>query len=324
MFWNLKSVGKALAATVVGSVMTSTVAAAQQSVSVATSSSGSDPYVNGAIIASTVNSAQGDYNLSIQSTGGYRDNLGLVVGGNVDVGMNSLIELVAAYNGTGDFAEMPEGAFSDLRMLFVFGVVPQNFVVRADSGIEDLAGIAGKRINLNTPASFTYGLNVDLLEVAGISLSNFEPGTVSTGQVFDEMQNRIFDGGLHVFQLGLGSAQQMATTTDVRWLPIDAETLNGLNERYDNLLVPFTIPAGTYTGQEEDVATFGVPQVLFVRADADEEMVYQVTKGFWENIEEASSESSGFTGMTPEIGSVTSDVPFHPGAERYFTEIGLR
>lgn len=66
-------------------------ALAQEAVSLGTSSSGSDPYVNGSIIARAVNENQDQYKVSIQTTGGYKDNLGLVLSDSIDIGMNSLI-----------------------------------------------------------------------------------------------------------------------------------------------------------------------------------------------------------------------------------------
>lgn len=298
-------------------------ALAQEAVSLGTSSSGSDPYVNGSIIARAVNENQDQYKVSIQTTGGYKDNLGLVLSDSIDIGMNSLIELENAYNGRDEFAAGPTEQFKELRKLFIFGVVPHNFFVRADSGITELSEIKGKRINLNTPASFTYNLNLSLLEAAGLSEDDFEATTVSTGKVFDEMQNRIIDGGLHVYQSGLGNAQQLASTTDTRWISFDQNLIEKLNAEYENLLVPYTIPAGVYPGQDEDVQTFGIAQVLLTDADADEEMIYQFTKAFWEDLEQVVGENPSFQGLTLETGARETTVPFHPGAERYFREKGM-
>ncbi|WP_068298054.1 TAXI family TRAP transporter solute-binding subunit [Pararhodobacter sp. CCB-MM2] len=311
------------ALTLTALLATSGSAVAQSQLSIGSSSSGSGPYINGAAISEVFNGAQSDYRMSVQTTGGYRDNLGLILGGQVDIALNTLIDLEFAYNQRGDFAEVPMAeAFSTLRQLFIFSVVPENFFVRADSGITSLDEIRGHAININTPSSFTYGLNIALLEAAGLTTEDFEAGTVSTGQVFDEIRNGVFDGGLHVYQVGLANAQQLSSTVDVNYIGFDDDLIARLNEAYYDLLVPFEVPAETYRGQDEPVNTFGLAQVIFTDADADEEMIYQFTKAFWENLQALSESNTSFQGLTLELGARQNTVPMHPGALRYFTEIG--
>lgn len=314
-----------LAAAIAAAAVLGAPALAQEQVSIGTSSSGAGPYVNGALMADVANKAQDEYSFSIQTTGGYKDNLGLVLTDKVDLALNTLIDLSFAYNQKGDFADAPmKDAFKDLRFLFIFGVVPHNIFVRADSGIATLDDIKGHKFNINVPASFTHGMNLELLKAAGISLDDFDAGMVSTGQVFDEVQNGVFVGGSHIYQLGLGNAQRLSSTVDIDYLDVPQEVIDRMNETYDGLLVPFTIPAGTYKGQDEPVDTFGLAQVMFTDADADEEMIYQFTKSFWENLDTLQAENTSFAGLTKETGSKDYGVPMHPGAERYFKEIGLR
>lgn len=75
---------------------------------------------------------------------------------------------------------------------------------------------------------------------------------------------------------------QIMTTTDAKILPIPAETVEALKVNYP-WYASYTIPAGTYAGQEEDVPTSAVKLTLFITADVDEETVYQMTKTFWES-----------------------------------------
>lgn len=299
--------------------------AAQEQASIGASGSGSGPYVNGALMADTVNAAQDAYKFSVQTTGGYRDNLGLVLTDKVDVALNTLIGLYFAYQREGDYADAPMAdEFERLRYVFTFGAVPENIFVREDSGVETLDDIRGKAFNINVPSSFTHGLNLTMLEAAGISLDEFDAGMVPTGQVFDEVQNGVFVGGSHVYQLGLGNAQRLSATVPIRYLDVPQDVIDRMNEVYNGLLVPFTIPAGTYEGQDEPVQTFGLAQVIFTDAEADEELIYQFTKGFWENIEALKAQNTSFSGMSAALGAKDYGVPMHPGALRYFEEVGAR
>lgn len=295
----------------------------QQNMSIGASGSGSGPYINGALMADTANKAQDGYKFSVQTTGGYKDNLGLVLTDKVDIALNTLIGLNFAYNQRGDYGTSPmKDDFKRLRYAFVFGAVPHNIFVRADSGIESLDDIRGKSFNINVPSSFTYGLNLKMLEAAEIGLDEFKPGKIPTGQVFDQVQNGIFEGGAHVYQLGLGNAQRLSAVMPVNYLDIPQSVIDKMNEGYFDLLVPYEIPAGTYQGQDEVVNTFGLAQVMFTDENADEEMIYQFTKAFWENIAALQESNTSFAGITPELGATDYGVPMHPGAERYFREIG--
>lgn len=296
---------------------------AQDNMSIGASGSGSGPYINGALMADTANKAQGDYKFSVQTTGGYKDNLGLVLTDKVDIALNTLIGLNFAYNQRDDYAASPmKDDFKRLRTLFVFGAVPHNIFVRDDSNINSLDDIRGTPFNINVPSSFTHGLNLKMLEAAGIGLDEFEVGQIPTGQVFDQVQNGIFKGGAHVYQLGLGNAQRLSAVTPIRYLDIPQDTIDKMNEGYFGLLVPYEIPAGTYQGQDNVVKTFGLAQVVFTDENADEEMIYQFTKSFWENIEAIQESNTSFTGITPSLGAQDYGIPMHPGAARYFKEIG--
>lgn len=297
-------------------------ALAQQQVALGSSGSGTGPYINGAQMAEAANGVQDAWRFSVQTTGGYRDNMGLVLSRDLDIALTTLIDLEFAVNGRGDFASLP--GREDLRLVFTFGAVPQNLFVREDSGITALDGIQGQRFNINSPASFTHALNLRMLEAAGIALDSFEAGTVPTGQVFDQVQNGVFEGGAHVFQLGLGGMQRLASSVPMRFLDVPEPVFTALNAGYFGLLVPYTVPAGTYQGQDADVSTFGLAQVVFAHKDADPDMVYALTRGFWENLASLQASNTSFNGMTPELGAAPYGMTLHPGAARYFAEVGAQ
>ena len=294
-------------------------------VSIGASGSGSGPYVNAALMAEKANKSQEEFKFSVQTTGGYKDNLGLVLTDKVDIALNTLIGIYDAYNQNGSYGTSPmKDDFKRLRYVFTFGAVPQNIFVRADSGITSLQEIKGKAFNINKPSSFTHGMNLKMLEAADIPIDSFSVGTVATGQVFEQVQNKVFVGGAHVYQLGLGNAQKLSSTVNVNYLDVPQDVIDRMNTGYNGLLVPYVIPANTYKGQTRDVSTFGLAQVMFTDENADEELVYKFTKAFWENITSIKSENTSFAGMDAKLGSKDYGIPMHPGALRYFEEIGAR
>lgn len=317
-------ISKLFSVAIASAVLTMSGAAqADEQVSIGASGSGTGPYVNGALMAATANKAQENFSFSVQTTGGYKDNLGLVLSDKVDLALNTLIDLEFAYNQRNEFGKAPnKDDFKRLRYVFSFGAVPENFFVREDSGITTLDGIKGKPFNINVPSSFTHGLNLSLLEAIGLSKDDFKVGNIPTGKVFDEVRNGIFVGGSHVYQLGLAPAQLLSAQVPIRYLDIPQDVIERLNSKYHNLLVPYEIPANTYKGQDKTVKTFGLAQVVFTDDNADEEMVYQFTKSFWENIKKLQENNTSFGGMTAKLGAKDYGVPMHPGAMRYFKEVG--
>ncbi len=296
---------------------------AADQVSIGASGSGSGPYLNAGLMAEVANKAQDEYKFSVQTTGGYKDNLGLVLTDKVDVALNTLIGIYDAYNQNGSYGTSPmKDDFKRLRYLFTFGAVPQNIFVRADSGINSLQEIKGQSFNINKPSSFTHGMNLKMLEAANISTESFKVGTVSTGQVFEQVQNKVFVGGAHVYQLGLGNAQKLSTAVNIKYLDVPQDVIDRMNKGYNGLLVPYVIPANTYKGQNDSVNTFGLAQVMFTDDGADEALIYEFTKSFWSNIENLQSKNTSFAGMSAELGAKNYEIPMHPGAIRYFKEIG--
>ena len=85
---------------------------------------------------------------------------------------------------------------------------------------------------------------------------------------------------------------------------------------------PYTIPAGTYPGQDKDVKTSAIKMVMFCRGDMDEQTVYDLTKTFWENIEELGKAQGNLKGLTPQNAVLDiANLPLHSGAARYYKEI---
>lgn len=298
-------------------------ASAQTDWSLGTSSTGSGPYVNGVVIANHVNAAQRVVAVSPQTTGGYNENLALVAAKRIDVGMTNLLDLDAAYEGTDKFENVAgKEVFENLRALFIHAGSVVHFLTRADSGIRKFEDIRGRKINLNTPSTFTRGFNESILKAAGIGLDEIEVFSISTGKHFDALRDRVIDAGFHGYALNLASLQELNATTPVFLLSLPDPAFDRLNDMYGGRLTRFTVPANTYDGQTEPSKTILSTNVLFVHADADEEEVYAFTKAFWESIDEMAKENGSFKGITREIGKYSGTTPVHPGAARYFEETG--
>ena len=89
------------------------------------------------------------------------------------------------------------------------------------------------------------------------------------------------------------------------------------------LWVPYTIAAGTYPEQDKDIETIAQPNFLAVNADVDEEHVYELTKSLYENLPFLNGIHKATEAMSVEGALAGLPVPLHPGAARYYAEVGI-
>ena len=115
---------------------------------------------------------------------------------------------------------------------------------------------------------------------------------------------------------------ELATTNSAYLVPIDGEIADAIMADCPYYTV-YTIPAGTYPGQDSDVQTVTVKATLIVSADADEDAVYELTKAVFDNAEAIAAENSKGAELTLENATTGMTAPFHAGAAKYFSENGI-
>jgi hypothetical protein len=119
------------------------------------------------------------------------------------------------------------------------------------------------------------------------------------------------------------SAVTQACTSGCKLVDISDDVMAALQTQYP-WYAPFTIPAGTYPNQDQDVQTSAIKMVMFCRGDLDEETVYQLTKTFWENIDQLGEAQANLKGLTAEEAvKDIAELPLHAGAQKYYQEIGV-
>ena len=115
--------------------------------------------------------------------------------------------------------------------------------------------------------------------------------------------------------------ESLVTRSDGHLFSLDDEVIEKLVS--ESGFSAYTIPAGTYEGQDEDIKTVALPIVIFTTEDADEEMIYNFTKSVYENKQYFEGVHSSFAEFDPEIMHEGTAIELHPGAERFYKEIGL-
>ncbi len=204
--------------------------------------------------------------------------------------------------------------FSDIRALFPIPSLTMHFVVSAESGVDDITGLAGKRLLLGK-GSFgaregekyleLFGIR-DAVRVADVELSNAVPA----------LRNRRIDAFVTA---GSWPAPNVVEAAAGGRVVVVSMTEDQVEKTGRTRLV---IPAGTYPGQDEDVVTTSLPVVAYATTDMDEETAYALTKAFWEKRADMAETAPWWRGVTPDmLENVTTEI--HPGALKYYEEAGI-
>ncbi len=220
-----------------------------------------------------------------------------------------------------------QGKQSD-KHLVIANVYPNvwQFAVPADSDIQKVTDLKGKPVALpdRTQSSLTEGWDL-LLKVHGMTQSDL--GTKSYGKVSDNVElikdrkavaMAWFTTVPGNFVLDLGSSRK------IRLLQFDDATITKLKELNAGF-ARHVIPKGTYTGSgiDEDVRTYQTPAMLVVSSRLPADAMYKVTKAIVEGREAMIAVAPVMRTVNAQSMAQTLGVPLHPGAEKYYKEIGV-
>ncbi|MCJ7594559.1 MAG: TAXI family TRAP transporter solute-binding subunit [Desulfobacterales bacterium] len=283
------------------------------------SGAGSGPYVWGGKIAKFLNKHQSAVRISAQASAGFNENVELVSNGQIQLGMQDGSLIIKAYEGRDVFKGHPQ---ERIRVLFTIVVVPYHLVTRKASGIETINDLRGKKVNIGLPAQATREVNEAMLRAADIGLREIKVFEMATGQSFTALQDGVIDASGNVFSLGHGRLLELATSTDIRLISIPDQVLEKFIKAFGGVS-NYVIPAKTYKGQDAPVNTFSAFVVVFGRDDMPEAVAYDLTKAFWSNIDELNKDKSFKDLKIGYAHSKEVNVPYHPGAMKYFKEAGL-
>ncbi|TVP99847.1 MAG: TAXI family TRAP transporter solute-binding subunit [Planctomycetaceae bacterium] len=276
-------------------------------------------YTVGSAISEVVNEHRGESNwrVSAESTGGSMENIRLLTQGKLQFAMSNSSITYFAVRGEGDWEQA-----HDVRAVMTLFPNVANFVTQADSGIESIADLRGKRVFLGPEgAGFEYFVN-PILAAHGMSIADLEPRYGSQQSAVDLLG----DGAVVAAMIGGGvpnpALSQMAQANPIRMVPYDEAAKEKLIADY-----PFfeaaMIPGGTYAGLDEDFQGLNVGSAhLITHADTDEQLVYEFTKKIFENREQIASRHRAAKDIRAETVSVANGTEFHPGALRFYAEMG--
>ncbi|MEM6901756.1 MAG: TAXI family TRAP transporter solute-binding subunit [Pseudomonadota bacterium] len=232
-----------------------------------------------------------------------------------------------AWNGEGPVAA--DGPQGNLRSVSMLWQNVEQFVVKsehADTGtVADLMGVKGERMALGRKNSGTIGSNEVLLRNLGADInSDFELVHAGYGPSADALQNGQVVGMNTPAGVPTGAVTKAfaAMGEDITMLSFTPDQMKQADGGF-GLWTEYVIPANTYPNQDEDVVTVAQQNFLAVQADLPEEDVYQITKTIYENLPFLNAIHAATKAMDISKAVAGLPMPLHPGAVRYYREVGL-
>jgi len=194
-------------------------------------------------------------------------------------------------------------------------------VANADSGIKTLADLKGKRISVGAARSGTELNARAILAAAGLSYKDLgKVEYLPFGESVELMKNRQLDATLQSAGLGVASIRDLASAIAITVIPVPADVVAKVGDAAYQAAV---IPANTYTGQTADVPTAAIPNFLITHSRVPDDVVYQMTKSMYENLDTLYAAHNAAKNIKRDNAIKGMPVPLHPGAERYYREVGL-
>jgi len=260
-----------------------------------------------------------DVKATVQATKASAENLNLLQTGRGELAITLGDTLSLAWKGDAD-----AGFKSKLDRLRGISVLYPNYihlVARGDAGIAALADLKGKRVSVGAPKSGTELNSRAILKAAGMSYEDLgKTEYLPYAESVELIKNRQLDATLLSSGLGVAAIRDAAATSNIVILTIPAATVAKVG---DDAYQACTIPADTYTGQKTAVDTACVFNFLVTREGVPDDLVYRMTRDMFANLDAMVAAHGAAKAISRDRALTGMPVPLHPGAARYYREVGL-
>lgn len=222
--------------------------------------------------------------------------------------------------GTGD-----DEPFTGLRAVLSLQALSFTVLAAPASGIESLADLEGKRVNLGPPDTPWRSTGDFLISALGWSPEDFaEIAELGAGEQAAGLCDGQVDALLLPASHPSGPVAEATRRCGARLLEVDGEAVERLLGEWD-FYAPAVIPGGLYPNNPDPVTSFGLRATLVTSEDLPADTVYRVTKRIFEGLDELRAQHAVFAGLAAEnMVAAAISAPLHQGALRYYQERGWR
>lgn len=253
--------------------------------------------------------------ITAESTGASKANVNMITDGQAQMAILQSDVVNYAHNGTNTFEGAPEDT-----ALWCAGIYNETVQILAKPGINNVSDLKGKTVCVGDVGSGTEVNAWQVLGAAGLTKDDIKAvnGTFQDG--VDQLKDGKIDAAFTVAGAPTTAIVDYATTNQLNLVSLSDSELAAIQAAYP-FLVRDDLKAGTYTGQDKDVVCVAVQAALVADKNLSEDVVYEIVKGMFDNKADLEAGHAKFGFLDPKVASVGS-VPLHPGAEKYYKEIG--
>ncbi len=283
-------------------------------------------YPTGGAIAKMVNKKKKEYGIraTVESTGGSVFNINAVMNGDLEFGIAQSDRQYQAVHGLAEWKD--KGPQKDLRAVFSIHPESVTLVAAIDAGVKKIQDLKGKKVNIGNPGSGQRQNAIDALEAVGIDINkDIQAESIKASEAASLLQDGRIDAFFYTVGHPSGAIKEATSgARKVRIADVAGPGIDKLLAKYP-YYAKAIIPHKLYPGakNDKDVQTFGVKATLITSAKVPDDVVYAITKEVFDNFE-------AFKKLHPAYGTLTKEkmlqglsAPIHPGALKYYKEVGL-
>jgi uncharacterized protein len=280
-------------------------------------------YVAGQSICRFVNrdSAKSGIRCNAPASGGGVANVNGLRSGEFNFGIMQSDHQFKAMKGLPPFEQ--QGAMDDLRAVMSLQSEVFTVLARRDAGINGLEDLKGKRVNIGNPGSGQRDTFDEVMRLQGWDKSVFKLASeLKPAEQASALSDNNIDAMSYFVGHPNGAIQEATTTVDAVLVPITGPEIDKLLSE-KSYYTKAEIPGGLYKGNDKPTQSIGGKAVLSVSAKTDPDVVYQVVKSVFENLDRFRKLHPSFADLKEEdMIKVGLTAPLHEGAARYYKERG--
>ena len=275
-------------------------------------------YAFGGVLGQYIQNKAG-IEVNVVSTDGSKANIESIDSGDYQLGTVQSDVMAYAWAGSRSFES--NGTINSFRV--VGGLYAEAVqLITMDPNVKSVADLAGKSVSIGAPGSGTYFNAMDVLGAAGLTEADIKPQYQSFADSTDALKDGKIDAAFIVAGAPTAAITELCTTNDAYLVPIDGAVADKLMADCP-FYTSYSIPAGTYKGQDADVTTVTVKATLIVTASASDDDVYNLTKAIFDNVDAIAAENGKGKELSVENATSGMSAPFHAGAAKYYAEKGV-
>lgn len=318
-----KSLAWALSAALAGITLSSAVQAEEKFVTIGTGGQTGVYYVAGQSICRFLNRGAAEHGIKCNApaSGGGVANVNGIRSGEFNFGIMQSDHQYKAMNGVAPFEK--EGAMADIRAVFSLQSEVFTILARRDANIASFDDLKGKRVNIGNPGSGQRDTLEEIMQVKGWDRSAFSlAAELKPAEQASALGDNNIDAMTYFVGHPNGAIQEATTTTDAVLVPVTGAEIDKLLAA-KSYYTKADIPGGVYKGNDAPTPSIGGKAVLSTSAKASPDVVYQLVKSVFDNIDRFKRLHPAFADLKEaDMIKVGLSAPLHEGAVRYYKERG--